>query len=63
MNGVVVSGGAVYQEVIPQTLEQFEYIDIVLLFAAGVGSGILFISMIFFVSLAINAFFDIIKKV
>lgn len=62
MSSVVVSGGAVYQEVVPQIAEQFEHADIVKLFCVGVGSGILFISMIFFVSLAINVFFDIIKK-
>lgn len=63
MNDVVVTGSAIYQEVIPQTVEQFEHADVVALFACGIGSGIVFITLIFILSLVINAFFDIIKKV
>lgn len=40
----------------------FEMGDCVALFSVGVASGIVFVTGIFLVSLAINAFFDIIRK-
>lgn len=59
MNVDVVTGTAI-QQAIPEV--QYEGSDIIGLFAGGVGSGIVFITGIFIVSLMINAFFDIIKK-